>query len=45
MMYKKKTLPIQYGKGVEKDTEEDTYSVNSDDTDMDDLGWIKAKDW
>ena len=34
---KRKHYPIQYGLGVEKDTEEDTDSVNSDDTDMEDL--------
>ena len=34
---KRKHYPIQYGLGVEKDTEEDTVSVNSDDTDMEDL--------
>ena len=32
--YKKKHYPIQYGKGVGKDTEEGTDSVKSDDTDM-----------
>ena len=29
---KRKHYPIQYGKGVEKDTEEDTDSDKSDDT-------------
>ena len=35
--FKKKHYPIQYEKGVEKNAEEDTDSVNSDDTDMEDL--------
>ena len=34
---KRKHYPIQYEKGVEKNAEEDTDSVNSDDSDMEDL--------
>ena len=34
---KRKHYLIQYEKGVEKNAEEDTDSVNSDDTDMEDL--------
>ena len=34
---KRKDYPIQYEKGVEKNGEEDTDGVNSDDTDMEDL--------
>ena len=33
---KRKDYPIQYEKGVEKNAEEDTDSVNSDDSDMED---------
>ena len=35
--YKKKTLPYSISKRGWKNTEEDTDSVNSDDTDMEDL--------
>ena len=38
-----KHYPVQNGKGVKKDTD----SLNSDDSDMEDLekGWRNSKDW